>query len=359
MTSRSPSRRTMAALLAALSLVAPAGGCTGAEPPEPDGRRPAPPVAAAGLAWRGLPAAPSARTEVAAATTGTRVYVVGGFRADGGTVATVEVFDTATGRWERGPDLPVAVNHAMAATIGGTVYVFGGYLGGRDVSPAAYRLTESPAASLAPSALDRLRRVGGWRAVAPLPSGRAAGVAVAQGGKIYIAGGIDPTGLATRMLVYDPAADAWSSADGPPTPREHLGGAGFGGRVYTVGGRTSGGNLAAFEVFDPGTNRWDGLPALPTPRGGLAAAATCSGQVVAIGGEARATFPEAEAYDIRANKWQSLPSLPTPRHGLGVVAIGTAIYTFAGGPRPGLFVADTTEAIDLAPMGNCLDPSTT
>jgi len=40
--------------------------------------------------------------------------------------------------------------------------------------------------------------------------------------------------------------------------------------------------------------------------------------------------------------------MPTPRHGLGVAAIGTAVYTLAGGPRPGLHVAATAEAIDLA-----------
>jgi non-specific serine/threonine protein kinase len=328
-------------VLAAVAVVA--GGCTGPDRPEQDGRPTtpaAPPVASPGLAWRKLAAAPSARTEVAAAVAGTRVYVVGGYRADGATVADVEVYDTASGRWERGPDLPVAVNHAMAATVGDTVYVFGGYLGGTNVSPAAYRLEAA-----------------GWRAVAALPSGRSAGTAVAQAGKIYIAGGVAPGGLATQMLVYDPAADAWTTAPGPPTPREHLGGGGFDGRVYTVGGRTSQGNLAAFEVYDPRTGGWSTLPPLPTRRGGLAAAVTCSGQLVAVGGEAQATFPEAEAYDVRAGRWQSLPPLPTPRHGLGVVALGTVVYTFAGGPRPGLFVSDATEAIDLAPLGACPTPS--
>jgi hypothetical protein len=49
------------------------------------------------LAWKTLAAAPSARTEVAATVLGTRIYVAGGYRSDGGMVATVEVFDTATG----------------------------------------------------------------------------------------------------------------------------------------------------------------------------------------------------------------------------------------------------------------------
>jgi non-specific serine/threonine protein kinase len=123
--------------------------------------------------------------------------------------------------------------------------------------------------------------------------------------------------------------------------------------VYTVGGRTGAGNLDAFEVYDPAGGRWTSLPALPTSRGGLAAAATCAGHVVAVGGEAAATFPEAEVFDVRAGTWRTLPPLPTPRHGLGVVALGGGLYTFSGGPRPGLHVADTTEAIDLTPLGAC------
>jgi hypothetical protein len=58
-------------------------------------------------------------------------------------------------------------------------------------------------------------------------------------------------------------------------------------------------------------------------------------------------------YDVRAGSWRALPPLPTPRHGLGVVARDTTVYTFAGGPEPGLHVAATTEAIDLAPLSGC------
>ncbi len=321
-------------------LVVAGSGCTAAPPPSP---APAPAPAPAGMQWSRLAAAPVARTEVAAGAADGRIYVIGGYTADGATVATVEIFDTATGRWKAGPDLPVAVNHAMAATADGALYVFGGYRAGNLPSAAAFRL--EPA---------------GWRAVADLPEARAAGTAVAIGAMVYLAGGIAGTpggghgGLAVRMLVYDASADRWSTSPGPPTRREHLGGAGFDGRVYTVGGRTGGlqGNLTAFEVYDR-TGTWSALPDLPTRRGGLAAAATCNGQVIAVGGEAAETFAEVEAFDVRAGTWLSLPPLPTPRHGLGVVTVGTVLYTLAGGPHPGLHVADATESLDLALLGTC------
>jgi N-acetylneuraminic acid mutarotase len=317
--------------------VAATAACTGdTDTPE----RPAPPrVTAGGVAWQRLAPAPSERTEVAAVALAGRVYVIGGYTGDGATVTTVEILDTATGRWQRGPDLPIPVNHAMATTAGGRVHVFGGNLPSGDRSTAAFRLDGD-----------------GWRVLAPMPQGRGAGTAVALGDRIHVAGGVGPDGLAREMLVYDVPADRWSTAPGPPTAREHLGGAGWDGRLYTVGGRTAtAGLLGAFEAYDPIAGRWERLPDLPTARGGLAATAAC-GRVVAVGGEARETFEEAEAYDISAGTWAALPALPTPRHGLGVVTVGSTVYTLSGGPRPGLHVACSTEAIDLGPLGGCPSP---
>jgi non-specific serine/threonine protein kinase len=304
-------------LAAAVSLLF--AGCT-------DGSGPTP--APTGLAWRTLKPALSERTEVAAAPAGTSIYVMGGFRADGGTVATVEILDTATGTWKAGPDLPLPVNHAMAASTGGAVYLFGGYDGNGSPSTGAFRL-ESQA----------------WQPIALMPEPRAAATAAAIDGRIYVAGGVGAGGvLASRMLVYDTGTDSWATAPGLPTAREHLGGAAFGGRLYAVGGRTGAGNLASLESFDPGTRQWSKHPDMPTPRGGMAAAATCAGWIVAVGGEARTTFREVEAFDTASGTWLTLP---TPRHGLGVVTVGRTLYVLAGGPQPGLHVAATVEAIDL------------
>lgn len=128
-------------------------------------------------------------------------------------------------------------------------------------------------------------------------------------------------------------------------------GAAVGGAVHVFGGYTAAGrpSASAFRLYDPATARWSALPRLPTPRGGLAAA-TGNGFVVAVGGEGATTFEEAEAFEIGAGAWRSLPPMPTPRHGLGVAAIGSVLYTLAGGPQPGLHAAATAEAIDLAPL---------
>jgi N-acetylneuraminic acid mutarotase len=319
----------MAAAAAALLLAA----CTDFRDPAPSDAplRPVTPAEGGGPAWRRLAPVPTERTEVAAAAVGRRIWVLGGYAPDGATLATAEVYDTATDSWARGPDLPVAVNHAMAATLDGVLYVAGGNDGDR------------PSTQLARLEGDS------WRRLAPLPQGRSAGGLVALEGRLYLVGGVTEGGLATDTQVYDPAADRWTQAAGLPTPREHLGAAATGGKLYVVGGRVGGigRNLAAAEAFDPGTGRWEPLAELPTPRGGLAATATAGGEVVAVGGEAAATFGEAEALDAATGQWRSLPPLPTPRHGLGVVAVGNTVYVLAGGPQPGLHTSSANEAIDL------------
>lgn len=320
-------------------VISSATACNRGRPSEPTARRsPAPAVSAEGLEWRKLAPAPTARTEVSVAAVGDLIYVMGGFTLGGGTVRTVEVFDSAVNSWSEGPRLPIAVNHAMAASHEGVVYIFGGFRG--------------PALANSTSRAFALREAE-WKELPPMPEERASAGAAVIGGLIYIAGGVGSEGLAPSLLKFDPRLKLWTAQAGPPTLREHLGVASDGSRLFVVGGRTGGigTNLAASEVFDPATGDWGSLPDMPTARGGSAAAATRNGYVVSAGGEADATFDEAEAFDIDTVRWISLPPMPTARHGLGVVAIGTRLFVIAGGPSPGFAFSDANEMIDLASLG--------
>jgi Kelch motif protein len=99
-----PPFRGMARLAAAAAMSAaiPTAACTVPRDPAHT-RTAAPPVTATGLALRRLPPASAARTEVATAAVGSRVYLIGGYRADG---ATVEVLDTASGSWDAARSCP-------------------------------------------------------------------------------------------------------------------------------------------------------------------------------------------------------------------------------------------------------------
>ena len=290
-------------------------------------------LVAVGGSWRDEPPLPLARGEVAAATVGKNIAVVGGFLADGTSSARVDVYSPAAKSWRRLPDLPVAVNHAFSAGEMGRLYVAGGY--GPD---------------------GRIRRAwvldhDRWRALPPLPYGLAAGGAAFLGGKLYLVGGVaglpDRSVLVRRALVLDPThPDRWRFAPAP-APREHLAVTVGGGRIYALGGRTAGfdTNLSLVESWRPGERAWRKEPPLPEPRGGTGAA-TIGTTIVSVGGEAPAgTIASVYAFDIPRRAWRRLPDLPTPRHGLGVAGAAGRVFVIGGGRMPGIAVSDVAESL--------------
>ena len=284
--------------------------------------------------WEQRAQLPGARTEVAAATLGGGVAVVGGFTADGAHSARVDVYSPARDRWQRLPDLPVTVHHAMAVGDAARLYVLGGY--DEDGRPRRTTFVFGD---------------GRWRALPRLPFPRAAGGAALVRGRVVVVGGVvraNGERLARRALSYDLRAGKWAVIPGP-TAREHLGVAALGGTVFAVAGRLSGlnTNLATFEAWRPGAKKWRRLPPVPGARGGTGATGA-AGQIVSAGGEERGgAIAEVYAYRLASHKWQRLPNLPTPRHGLGLAAIGGSVFAIGGGPEPGLTVSAVNETLAI------------
>jgi N-acetylneuraminic acid mutarotase len=285
---------------------------------------------AAVATWQSGPALPVPRTEVAGAAVRNEIYIVGGYNADGSSSRRVDVYSPAKRSWRRGPDLPVAVNHAMAAAYRGRLYVVGGYSGAGPTLRSTFVL------------------VGGrWRGLAPLPAPRAAAGAAVAGGRLYVVGGVRSPGTLARVaFAFDLRKQLWGTIEGP-TPREHLAAASLGGKVYAVAGRLGGidTNQTRVEVL---SGSWRPVTPLPEARGGTGAAAV-AGRLVSVGGEAPSgTIASVYAYTPSSKRWQRLPDLPTPRHGLAVVAIGKRVFVIGGGPKPGLFVSEANESLELA-----------
>src|SRR5574339_509865 len=85
-------------------------------------------------AWRTAAPATMKRTEVAAATVGGKIYVVGGFEEPSfGNVlhfaitSAVEEYDPLTDRWSTKAPMPVGLHHVGIGVVGGRLYVIGGY----------------------------------------------------------------------------------------------------------------------------------------------------------------------------------------------------------------------------------------
>ena len=160
---------------------------------------------AAASAWETRAALPLPRTEVAAATVGSEIVVLGGFTIDRGASTRVDAYSPARNSWRRLPDLPVGVHHSMAVGAGGRLYVLGGYT----VAGVPLRTV---------FALEG----GAWRTLPRMPFARAAAGAGLAGQKIVVAGGVAAGGrLAQNALSYNVRTKRWSVVAGP-TPREHL-----------------------------------------------------------------------------------------------------------------------------------------
>ena len=306
---------SIAALAAAL------GGCGS------DGPSPVPePSIAPESGWSAAAPMLEARQEVCTAAIGPRVYVAGGFRTDGGTAATLEVYDTATDRWTLLAPMPEALNHCTAAAVGSRLFVFGGARGNGATSGAT--LEYDPAANA-------------WSVRTPMPTARAAAMAAAAGPRVYVAGGT-PGGRA--LEVYDVGADAWLSLPPMPTGRDHLAGGFASGRVFAAGGRPPL-TLAAMEAFDVASGAWSAATPMPTGRSGHAAAVV-RGCLYAIGGEGNpgnpnGVFPQVQVYDPRANRWETLPDMPSPRHGMGAAVVDDRIWVPGGATVQGFGAVGT------------------
>lgn len=316
-----------------LLLTLPAVACGGSDAPAPSTTAPG-----AGNTWATLAPLNEPRQEVGVAELGGRIYVAGGFRAGGGTVNTLEVYDPATNAWSFGAPMPRALNHCAAAAVMSKLYVIGGALaaGGASADTLEYD----------PQRND-------WQVKAPMPSARSAPVAAVLGDRIYVAGGAP----ARRALeVYDPRTDRWSVLPAMPTPRDHVAGGIVGSRFFAVGGRPPN-TLSVNEAFDTATSVWSTLAPLPTGRSGHAAAVVRSCLYV-FGGEGNAAspsgvFPQNEAYDPRTNSWESLAPMPAPRHGIGAAVIGDRIFIPGGATVQGFGVTPVLEVYTVPAGKSC------
>lgn len=281
--------------------------------------------------WTTGPRMPDRRTEVAAATLDSELFVVGGFvpAPDDSADVTdrVVVFDPDDSSWRYAEPLPEPRHHAAAVSTNGNLYVVGGF------------------ADSDFGAVDTVWRYDGdeWTERAPLPAARGALAAAAVDGRICAVGGVRDELLST-VTVYDPERDQWTEREPMPTAREHLAAGAVEGTLYAVGGRTEFADvLDATESYDLEADEWTELAPMPTPRGGLAGT-SLNDRVIAVGGEAPSgTFEAVEAYRPGRDSWKRLPSLPAARHGLGLAAVDGILYAASGGPTPGFAFSDALE----------------
>ena len=268
-----------------------------------------------------------ANSEFALAESNGKIYVMGGYPASRVSSRTVQVYDIANDSWQLGPELPLPNNHGMAAAAHGKIYLIGGQVA-----------DDQDGASAVSTVYELDPAIGTWVEKARMPTARSGGVAVALGGRIYVAGGRVPRG--NDFAVYDPSTDEWEILPNLPSQRNHITGAEIDGRIHIVGGRLGNGlsplKSDAHEVYDPSSRTWTTAAPMLRGRSGMNGV-MAQGCFHVWGGEAPTGMtPDHDYYDPRTDTWSSLRDMPIPIHGVvGSAFVDGLIWVTGGGTNVG------------------------
>ena len=210
------------------------------------------------------------------ASSGTKIYVGGGFI--GGTIvtSTLQIYDVPSNSWSFGPSLPGIEEAGAAATLNGYFYV----IGGDDFNNALTTVYRYDIAN------------GTWSTRAPLPAGRTNVTATSYGGFIYVFGGALQSGpnfvADDHLLRYDPTANTWTDLGSANT-----GGHGNYGTItpfttgkllVTDGGTSAFVPVATTHIYNIATSTWTSGPTMNTARLGQAWGQLPDGRIVEAGG---------------------------------------------------------------------------
>ncbi|SIO26485.1 Kelch motif-containing protein [Singulisphaera sp. GP187] len=174
-------------------------------------------------------------------------------------VADFSRFDPETKTWTKLADMPEARSTHDAVVVGRTVYVTGGWTMAGDSKLAPY-----PETALS---FDLDHPDAGWKVI-PQPFQRRAHSVGAQGGKLYVLGGLVAGSMKVinRVDVYDPKTGTW--ALGPELPAG-LPNEGFGTASFAVDNRLYySGATGRIYRLNPAGDAWESVGAWALPRTG-------------------------------------------------------------------------------------------
>ena len=295
--------------------------------------------------WTQRTNAPIAILDAAATPDNDQMYVIGG-KTLSGPINSLFRYDTLTDTWAQLADKPgIAVENPAAVTVDGNIYVFGG-----STAPFSGALASSYKYDIASDT---------WSPIADMPSPRGGIRAELIGGKIYIAGGMSPTGASvTTLEIYDPSTNLWTSGPNMLEARDNPGTAVILDKLYVIGGRerlangtTINGTKSSGEVYDPNTNTWSSITPMPTGRRTMAVG-TIGQKIQMIGGEYNAgdidnIFRQNEEYDPVFDSWTTYPIAPNPRHGAAYSTINNQLFVVGGGVKGGASYSNLTEVFSF------------
>lgn len=265
--------------------------------------------------WKLRAEMPTARSRLAVAAFGNRLYLIGGDKTSG-TTGLLEIFDPQSGRWQEGVPKPTPAANIEAVVIGQRIYVPGG-------CSAEGQVTDRL------EIYDPARDV--WETGATLPRPLCAYAAAAYNQELYLIGGWDGVVYLDSVYIYNPQNDAWRTSTAPyPLKIGFAAAATLGDKIYVAGGFDGQKEYAAVNTFNPVEKTWQAGPAMLFPRGGLSLAAS-GGNLYAIGGGWTNVLSANEILPTGKSAWQEIetPYVNQWRN-LGVAVSGPDIFAVGG-----------------------------
>jgi len=271
-----------------------------------------------------------------------KVLVAGGYHSLSGRferkasfyLASAEIYDPATGKWEETGSMNQPRFGAAVVTLPktGQVLAAGGSAGDEAV--------------ISPSAEVFDQRSAKWRFTVPMGSCRVSATASVLGsGDVLVVGGVGCDGNAQASAeIYRYASGEWVPAAAMATPRwGHSATTLADGRILVAGGRASAVGarseqvLDSAEVYDPVHDAWAPAGAMGEGRALHGAALLSSGMVIVAGGhpqdpsDPHSATASAELYDPRSDSWAVTGKMHVPREEGGSVLLGDGTFLMAGG----------------------------
>ena len=239
-------------------------------------------------------------------------------------------YDLENDNWTELPPLPVPRSSHDAAVVGRTVYVVGGWNlqgeGSRDApwhdKMHAFDLDDPDA---------------GWQTLdGPGYDLRALSAASHQG-KLYVAGGISPTGFLRKTFIYDPAQGEWTQ--GPDLFNDSAM-TGFATSMFAAGDYLycTGASGVVYRLADDG-GAWEVADRLLFPRMFLRLLPVGTERLIAVGGTGgmigRTAAIESLSVDPKSKVGPKLVSWSLPyegdaKHSQTLIMDGTKLYAFGG-----------------------------
>lgn len=215
----------------------------------------------AGDSWKALAPMQTARGSALAAVARGKIYVIGGASLHPGakresltatlphrSLATNEMYDPATDKWESRSPMPTARNHASIGTVNGKIYILGGRVGSVFVNASATDVVEEYDPSTDSWGIAKAR----------MPTARSGTAYGTYGGKIYVAGGeylnSQVVGAFRDIEAYSPATNSWTTLPPLPLPRNAPAGVALGNRFYLISGQMQSGSIGGPALASSATD---------------------------------------------------------------------------------------------------------